>query len=126
MVDRILKLDYSLAIWFSKTKDRVVKGTAFLFLNKLTFLWTFIYSFISKKVFFNQDVKVYIGVLIVGSIFIMYGLQKPIERIVIKGNYKKEYKSLLKSHINRRRVFGLLLFLLSFYSMVIFCIFIFK
>lgn len=40
IIEKTLKLDYGLAVWFSKTNKTIIPGTAFLFLNKVSFLLT--------------------------------------------------------------------------------------
>lgn len=94
MVHFFLKFDYVLSAWFSKTKDKIVPGTAFLFLNKVVFLWTVILILLSPLLHLRERIEIFVGIQIVGAALIMYGFQKSVEFIIQKGNFKRENKQL--------------------------------
>ncbi|MEO7316223.1 MAG: hypothetical protein ABIW47_13630 [Ginsengibacter sp.] len=94
MVHFFLKFDYVLSVWFSKTKDKIVPGTAFLFLNKVVFLWTVILILLSPLLHLTERIEIFVGIQIVGAALIMYGFQKSVEFIIQKGNFKRENKQL--------------------------------
>ena len=107
MVKYFLKFDYVLSVWFPKTKDKIVPGTAFLFLNKVVFLWAIILFLLSPILNLKEEIEVFVGIQIVGAALIMFGFQKPVELIIHKGNFKQEYKQLTKRKINQGKLLAL-------------------
>lgn len=89
MIYRILELDYAVAIWFSKTKDRVVPGAVFLFLNKLAFCSISAILVLYRIALSDLDVKVLVGIVVLVTSLIMYGLQKPLERHIKKNTPRR-------------------------------------
>lgn len=114
MVEYFLKLDYALSVWFSKSKDKIVPGAAFLFLNMAAFIWAVIFFLFLSLADVNLHVYIFIGTLVTGVLVIMYGLQKPIERIVRKGSYIKEYQTLSRNVIYRRRILAIFYLIMIF------------
>ena len=110
----ILKMDYTLSQWFSKSKDRVVPGTAFIFLNKLTFLWLSFYLIIMSAIKVKLDTNFFVGVVVIVGGFIMYGLQKRVERYIIKLELLQEYSGYSKKELRVKRLIGVFEFIFSF------------
>lgn len=114
MIQNIIKVDYVLSAWFSKTSDKVIPGTAFLFLNKVVFLWTSIFFVVTGLLPIEISMKFYIGILVVGGVIIIYGFQKKTERYVESLDLKKKYSKLPKEKVKRNRLLGLVFFSGSF------------
>lgn len=102
-----MKFDYCLAVWFSKTKDKIIPGTAFLFLNKVTFVIVALVLYFVE--FFSINISVFFLTVFSMTIvaIIMYGFQKRAEQFIRKSNLEKEYLKLSKSTIMSRRLLGL-------------------
>jgi hypothetical protein len=118
-IDNLLKLDYSLSDWFSKTKQTIIPGTAFLFLNKLAFLFTAIYCIVLLMLPFQLTLKMSIVILCSLIALIMYGLQGRIQNMVRNLNYSKEYSKLSSTTKKVRRSFGLGIFIVCFILMFV-------
>ena len=119
MVHFFLKFDYALQVWLSKTKDKIVPGTAFLFLNKVVFLWTVILILLSPLLHLRERIEIFVGIQIVGAALIMYGFQKSVEFIIQKGNFKRENKQLSQRKINQGKLLALFYFILFFVLMFV-------
>lgn len=119
MIKYIIKLDYILAVWFAKKKKKVIPGTVFLLLNKVSFLWVGVCSFLMSLINDMLSVTVMVSIVMLGSAIIMYGLQKPIESNIEAYISKKELKKYSKRKLKIKRLEGLLLFLFSFALMFV-------
>lgn len=124
MINSILKTDYTLSKWFSKTEDRVVPGTVFLFLNKMVFVWTSVVLVIMSFLKDHLSTEIWVLIVVSGALMIMYGFQKRIENYVINLNLKKNYTKQLKNQIKKDRILGLLFFCCSFF-MIFFMVILF-
>ena len=120
----ILKTDYILSQWFSKTKDKVVPGTAFIFLNKLAFFWLGLYLIVMSVTKIELNSTISASVVVTGGVLIMYGLQKSVEKYVIKLDLHQEYSNYTNKELRYKRMAGLFLFIFSlsfiFIVMIIF------
>jgi len=119
LLEAVLKYDYSLSHWFSSSNEKIVPGTAFLFLNKISFVFTALYFTILPLLPFKFSIGIAITLLCVLTLTIMYGLQKKVEKIVIKLNFSYEYSKLKNNIIYQRRLYGALLFVTIFSLMII-------
>lgn len=122
-MESIIKIDYVLSRWFSKTDDKIVPGTAFLFLNQLSFCWGILYFILSITLELNKNINLFVGIPVLGVLIIMYGLQRPMENYVFKKNFHLGYNVLPRKSIVFYRVIGLLLMFLSFGLMLLIGIF---
>ena len=119
MMNIILKLDYALSRWFSKTGDKIVPGTAFLFLNKVSFVWGMTLFVVAIPLGLNKSINLFVGTAVLGALIIMYVLQKPTEHYIERAGFHIAYKNLHKKRIALNRLLGLLLFILSFGLMLL-------
>ncbi len=119
LIKHILKIDYSLSAWFSSTKQTIIPGAAFLFLNKLALLVTAMYFIVLPLLPFQLDLRVAIGLLCGLVAVIMYGLQSNIEAAVRNLNYSKEYSKLSKKEKVLHRIYGLAIFIGCFILMFV-------
>lgn len=119
MINVILKIDYTLSRWFSKTSDKIVPGTAFLFLNKVSFVWGMILFILSIPLGLNNNIILFVGIAVLGALIIMYGLQKPMERYIEREGFHSYYKNLSKRNKVLHRLIGLLSLFISFGIMIL-------
>lgn len=119
MINNILKIDYTLSRWFSKTNDKIVPGTAFLFLNKLSFVWGMVLFILSIPMGLNNNIILFVGIVVLGALMIMYGLQKPMERYIEREGFHLYYKNLPKKNKVLHRLIGLLSLFISFGMMIL-------
>ncbi|WP_188462678.1 hypothetical protein [Marivirga lumbricoides] len=119
MIYNILKIDYTLSRWFSKTNDKIVPGTAFLFLNKVSFVWGMILFILSTPVGLNNNITLFVGIAVLGAFMIMYGLQKPMERYIERKHFHLYYKNLPRRNKVLHRLIGLLSLFVSFGLMLL-------
>lgn len=119
MIKNILKWDYTLSRWFSKTSDKIVPGTAFLFLNKVSFFWTMLFFSIATPLGLSENISLFVGIAIIGALIAMYGFQKPIERYIERIDFRKKYSKFSKKEIAIYRLFGLLMMFISFGLMLL-------
>jgi Ca2+/Na+ antiporter len=115
-----------LAEWFSKTKKTIIPGTAFLFLNKVSFLLAALYCIILPILPFKLKAEVFITMLCGLILLVMYGLQGSIEAMVRDLNYSKEYTKLNITSKKVRRTLGLALFICCFILMFVIWVFSFE
>lgn len=109
-----LKIDYTLSKWFSKTTKRVIPGTAFLFLNKVAFLWISIFMTIMSILPVTLSTEVFVIIIVLGGAIIMYGLQKKVEQFIVNLNLPHKYSGYTKEKIRRYRMLGIFEFILCF------------
>lgn len=117
-----LSIDYVLSLWFSRTRDKIIPGTAFLFLNKVTFIWASIFFAVTGIFGIQMHVALYVGILVSIGAIIMYGFQKKLENLIRKMDFGKEHG--LKEGTCRMRLLGIFYFTLSF-LMIFFAVSIF-
>lgn len=117
MVRYFLRLDYALAEWFAKKKDRVVPATAHMFLSKVSFLYMLIFFIVYKVLGSDLTAELFVGIVVVGIAVVMYGFQNLCKRIVNLGNYREEYKKIPRRKLIIRRVLGLF-YLILIYTLV--------
>ncbi len=111
LIKHILKIDYSLSAWFSSTKQTIIPGAAFLFLNKLALLVTAMYFIVLPLLPVKFNSVLSIGILCGSVLLIMYGLQSKIETAIKNLNYSKEYSKLSKKEKVLQRLYGLAIFI---------------
>jgi hypothetical protein len=116
-IESILGFDYSLSAWFSSTKQTIIPGAAFLFLNKLAFLITAAYFIVLPLLPFKLELGIAIGILCALVILTMYGLQSRIKTAVKNFNYSKKYSGLSNSEKILQRAYGLAIFIGCFILM---------
>lgn len=128
MVKYLLKLDYVLSKWFAgkHKEDIVIPGTAFLFLNKVSFIVIIIVSAIIRVIGIYKRINLVVAIGVICTLIIMKGLQRSVERRVRKSKVEIAYKTMSKNQINQRRVLALLFLAISFYAMIVALILIFK
>jgi len=118
-----LVIDYILSSWFSKTRDKIVPGTAFLFLNKVVFIWASIFFGFTGLFKIKIGVELYVGILVLVGAIIMYGFQNKLENFIRELAYEKKIKS-SKQELLKGRLLGLLYFgscfILIFITLLIF------
>jgi hypothetical protein len=115
MFKKVIKIDYTLSAWFSKTSDKVIPGTAFLFINKVVFIWASMFFFILGILPIEIGIHAYVAILVIVSAAIMYGFQNKVESYVQSLNLKKSYSDQGKDQIKKDRIIGLLIFWCSFF-----------
>ena len=109
-----LMLDYILSHWFSKTPETIVRGATFLFLNKIVFIWLFFMLLIGFFMQNSMDVRLWVFILVAGSLLIMYGLQKKIEKRIKSLSLRASYSKLTRKQVMLGRIKGLFLFVFSY------------
>jgi hypothetical protein len=124
-INSILKLDYSLSDWFSKTNQTIVKGAAFFFLNKVTFLLAALYFSLLPILPFHLDIIAAVGILCGLALLILYGYQSKVESGVNNLNYSKEYAKLSHKEKVIQRLYASLLFIICFIFMFVVAVFCF-
>ncbi|MFC0316948.1 hypothetical protein [Olivibacter oleidegradans] len=118
-IDNILKLDYSLSDWFSKTNQTIIARTAFLFLNKLAFLVSALYFIILPILPIQLGIEVSVAILCGLVVLVMYGLQSKIQAAIENLNYYKEYSKLDTTTKRMKRILGVGLFITCFILMFV-------
>lgn len=110
----IIKWDYVLSVWFSKSRDQVIPGTAFLFLNKVVFIYASLIIILMSK--FNEIIGTEFWVFLVmfGALTIFYGFQKVTVKYVNGLNLHKKYAQLSRSQVHISRAIALVNMLISF------------
>ncbi len=126
IIEKTLKLDYGLSVWFSKTRKTIIPGTAFLFLNKVSFLLSALYFIILPILPFKLKAEVFLTMLGGLILLVMYGLKGYFEARVIDLNYSKEYAQLNSTSKKLRRTVGLILFIGCFILMFVIAVFSFE
>lgn len=118
MVKYILRLDYTLSKWFAgkRKNEKVIPGTAFLFLNKVVFVGLIIVGVIIRKV---GDTNWVVAIGAIFTLVIMKGFQRRAESMIRRINMEVEYKSLNRNQIYQRRFMALLIFIICFYTMIV-------
>jgi hypothetical protein len=112
---QILKLDYSLANKLAYHRSKVIPGTVFFFTYKISFLFLAVYSVVLSLLPLNHwPIEVLVGMLVVGVLVVMYGGQKPVEKIIREYKLEQEYKQTTKPVRRLRNVLALLLLILVF------------
>ncbi|MFP4504428.1 MAG: hypothetical protein ACLFOZ_06930 [Cyclobacteriaceae bacterium] len=119
MINNILKWDYTLSRWFSKAGDKVIPGTAFLFLNKVSFFWAMVFFSIATPLGITENIELLVGIAIIGVLIAMYGFQKPMERYIERVGLQKKYSKFSRKEIAVYRFLGLLMMFLSFGIMLL-------
>jgi hypothetical protein len=105
-------MDYALSLWFSPTIDKVIPGTAFLFLNKVVFVWASVFFSVTGILNLQMKIGFYVGILVSVGALIMYGFQKKME-VVIRA-MSLENDQITKRMIVWNRILGLFYFAASF------------
>jgi hypothetical protein len=113
-----LSVDYVLSLWFSRTTDKIIPGAAFLFLNKVAFMWASIFFLVTGILNTKMSIGLYVGILVLVGGAIMYGFQKKMEILVQEMNFDKTLK-ISKQEIIKKRLLGLFYFALSFATIFI-------
>lgn len=108
-----LSIDYVLSSWFSRTPDKIIPGTAFLFLNKVAFIWASLFFAVTGIFEIKMNLGFYVGILVLGGGVIMYGLQKKLETLIQNLNFKKTL-NIPKHKIIEKRLLGLFYLASSF------------
>ena len=116
-VNSILKIDYSLSAWFPKTKQTIIPGAAFLFLNKLAFLITAVYFVVLTLLPFRFGIGLAIAILCGLMLLTMYGLQSKVQTAIEILDYSREYSKLSDKEKVSHRIYGLVMFLGCFVLM---------
>lgn len=111
----ILKYDFYLSKWFAGNKqDKIIPGTAFLFLNQVSLLFLAIFLVVDKFLPFTLSPEIFTGITMLVVLFLMYGLQKRVQTKVQENKYENEYNVLTTKEIYKHRLIALLLFVLPF------------
>lgn len=76
-----------------------------------------IFSFISKCSGIVKQVHVYVIIIIIMTLFIMFGLEKPLKQRIRNGDLERTYKAMNKSEIYRKRALALFLLIFSYILM---------
>lgn len=111
LIRYILKIDYSLCVWLASTKERIIPGAAFLFLNKTALLATGMYFIVLPLLPFRLDLSIATGILCSLIALIMYGMQSKIETAIRDLNYSKDYSKLSNKEKVLHRLYGLAIFI---------------
>ena len=69
MIKNLIKVDYILSSWFSNTHNKLIPGTAFLFLNKVVFLWVSIFFFSTSFSQKEINIEIYVSVRLLFNIY---------------------------------------------------------
>ena len=126
IINELLRYNFYLSKWFAgKKHDKIIPGTSFLFLNQISFIFLSVYLFLVKFLPFKLHTYIFVGLIMLGTSFIMFGLQKRMELRVRENNYDKEFKKLTNQEIYKNRSIGLLIFIASFSVIFIVAIFIY-
>lgn len=114
-----LNIDYALSSWFSKTRDKIIPGTAFLFLNKVVFL--LMSFFLAATGLLKIDIrnKAYVVLVVLIAALIMYGLQSRLEKLVQNFDFEKTFSKCTQKEIIMKRILGIFYLALSFYMIFV-------
>jgi len=120
MVRKILLLDFVMSKWFAgrKKQEKVIPGTVFFFLSKIVYLGAIVVVFILKLIGITQPIFI-VGGFVTYGLMIMLIVQPPVEQMVKDPLFEKEYKSLSKSQIYKKRALSLFIFIVSLYLMIV-------
>ena len=111
----ILKYNFYLSKWFAgKKQDKIIPGTAFLFLNQVSLLFLAVFLVVDKFLPFTLSPEIFTGITMLVVLFVMYGLQKRVQTKVQENKYDKGYNVLTKREIYKKRLIALLLFVMPF------------
>lgn len=120
MVRKILFLDFVMTKWFvgKKKNGRIVSASAYFFLSKIIFLGSIIIVFILKLIGIKEPLLNVAGVIVYGIMVILI-VADPIEKMVKSPSFEKDYKSLSRVQIYKKRALALFIYIVSFYFMMI-------
>jgi len=112
---QMLKYNYFLSQWFAgKKHEKVIVGTAFLFLNQVSFLFLALFLFLNKFVPLKLSPEKFTWIVMLVGLIIMYGFQNKVQARVRENNYGKDYNSLSIKQVNKNRMIALFLLVLPF------------
>lgn len=115
IMEKMLRYNFYLSKWFAgKKDDKIIPGTAFLFLNQVSLLFLATCLVIDKFLPFTISPEIFTGLTILVVLFMMYGLQKRVQARVRQNKYEETYKSLTKKDIYINRLVALVLFTMPF------------
>lgn len=96
----MLRYNFYLSKLFAgKKEDKIIPGTAFLFLNQVSFLFLAAFLIVIKFLPFALSPKISTGVVMLVLSLVMYGLQKKVQARVYENKYEKTYKALTTKEI---------------------------
>lgn len=111
----MLKFSFYLSKWFSGQKqDKIIPGASFLFLTQVSFLFIAALLCVYKLLPTEIEPAIVAAVSMLFVSFIMYGLQKEVQKRVRKNNYNQNYKTLTTKQIFITRVVALVIFIIPF------------
>ena len=94
MIKNLIKVDYILSSWFSNTHNKLIPGTAFLFLYYVVFLWVSIFFFSTSFSQKEINIEIYVSVRLIGAAIILYGFQNRTKRYIEKLKMNEVYSKL--------------------------------
>ena len=119
MIKYFLQNSYALSLWFSKEKDKIVPGTAYLFLTSLSFVLVSIWFVVTKVLSIQMNALFFAGITGLIILLIMLLLNKLIVDQVHSFKLAEGYNKLSKGTIYIRRLIGFVMFAGSFILMFV-------
>jgi len=111
----VLRYNFYLSKWFAgKKQDKIVSGTAFLFLSQISFLFVSLYLIAISILQITVSPKIATVIGMIVMLVIMYGFPKSVQARVREHKYEKGYNTLTTKEIYVNRIIALFLFALPF------------
>lgn len=111
----MLRYNFYLSKWLAGSKqDKIIPGTAFLFLNQVSFLFLDAFLISDKFLPFTLSPEIFTGLTMLIVFCIIFGLQKRVQLRIIESKYDKDFSNLTTKEIYKSRLIALLLFVLPF------------
>ncbi len=115
IMKNLLRYNFYLSKWFAgKKEDKIIPGTAFLFLNQVSLLFLASFLIADKLLPFTLSHEIFTVVAILVGLFVMYGLQNRVQARVLENRYDRDFSALTTNEIYKNRLIALLLFVLPF------------
>lgn len=115
-MEDILKYNFYLSKWFAgKKQDKIISGTAFLFLSQISFLFVALYLVTISVLQITVSPKIATVICMIVLLVIMYGFPKSIQARVRENKYEKGYNNLTAKEIYIKRTIALILFAMPFF-----------
>lgn len=116
IIEDMLRYNFYLSKWFAgKRQDKIISGTAFLFLSQISFLFVAFYLAIISVLHIRVSPKITTVICMIVLLGIMYGFPKSIQARVHEKKYDKDFNTLTTKAIYKNRLIALLLFVLPFF-----------
>ena len=111
----MLRYNFYLSKWFAgKKQDKIISGTAFLFLNQVSLLFLTTFLIIDKFIPLKLTPEMFTAIVMLATFIIMYCFQKPVQNYLRKRDYIMDLDRFSEKEIYFKRMLALLFFVSPF------------